>query len=228
MILVLSVLLFVLQRILSIAKLMIYNFILYAVLWVDLLPILFYLILRKNKNKESHLLLLYPLFSAITQWGTYFFATTGISPIFLTNLYILILFLTLFTIFKRQLRSRLSDYIFYATGLFFLAMYVIDFKLEILMQKTLISSSIIYVLWSILGLVSILKTNEIKHQLNSTSTFFNIAILFYFSGSVILFFIFDMLNSSNYHIWTVHNILEIISKLIITYAFWKLPSKSIS
>jgi hypothetical protein len=107
-------------------------------------------------------------------------------------------------------------------------MYVIDFKLEILMQKTLISSSIIYVLWSILGLVSILKTNEIKHQLNSTSTFFNIAILFYFSGSVILFFIFDMLNSSNYHIWTVHNILEIISKLIITYAFWKLPSKSIS
>lgn len=205
-----------------------YFFFYYAVLWVDLLPILFYFILRKNKNKVTHLLVLYLIFSAFTQWSTYILASNGLSPILLTNLYILILFFTLLPIFSNQLRSRLSNYIFYATGLFFLSMYVIEFNLEILMQKTLISSSIIYLLWSILGLVSILKTHDINHKINSTLTIFNIAILFYFSGSIILFFIFDMLNSNNYHIWTVHNIVEIISKLIITYAFWKLPSKSIS
>lgn len=70
----------------------------------------------------------------------------------------------------------------------------------------------------------------IKHNYNQDklTIFFIFSIFIYYTVSLSLFYIIPFLNDNNIELWAIHNIIEIVSKLIITYGIWKLPSKSIS
>jgi hypothetical protein len=103
--------------------------------------------------------------------------------------------------------------------------YILDFRTENLMQNALITSSVIYIFLTIVTFISKLKFSENFSTLNSFENYFNLGILTYFSCAIILFTVFDMLNPENFNIWIVHNIVEIISKLIFTLAIWKMPLK---
>jgi hypothetical protein len=200
-------------------------------LWVDLLPILFFFIFPiKFKFSLKHLLIFsFVSCSAFLQWLCYFLSLKNVPSFLFVNLYNIFEFFILLLIFNNQIHKKFHFLTSYIFVLIFIILFSIEFNSSMLMQKTLIVSATIYIIWALMALIS--KVNDYKfhdQQINS-QIIFDIAILIYFSGCFTLFIFFDSLNNnSNFYIWTTHNILEIISKLIITYAFWKLPSKSIS
>jgi len=205
-----------------------YRFFYYSVLWVNFLPILFFIFLFNKRKNLSYLIFLRFLISSLTQWIVYFFAINGQSSYYIVNGYILIDFLAISSVYSFQLKDKNFNYLLAISVIVFGIMYFIDFKLDTLMQNALITSAVIYAIWSLYALVGQISTHSIKRDNDHIMWLFNFSILIYFSGSVFMFFVFDYLNSSNYSIWTAHNILEIISNLIISYAFWKQRSKSIS
>lgn len=201
-----------------------YKIFYYLVLWVDILPIFLFLLKRK---KFIPTVFLYPLVSAIVQCSSHFLAIQGRSSFWMVNLYIIFLGILFFLYFRNQIEKKYNYISMYIPFFVFTGIYMIEFNLHSLMQKSLIASAICYVIWSIIALVGEIKNPKLKVQNSFNSSLFNISILIYFSGSIVLFFVFNHLNSNNYNVWTIHNILEIISKLIISYVIWKLPSKSI-
>lgn len=205
-----------------------YTIVYYSMLWVDLLPILIFLFSLKKFCKSSYIFFFRILLSSLTQWIVYFFAINNLPSIFIMNFFVFIDFVMLSFIYFNEFKDKNSNYLFVVSGVVFGIMYFIDFKLDALMQNALITSAVIYVIWSLYALVDQISTQSIKRENDHIMLYFNISLLIYFSGSVFMFFVFDYLNSSNYSIWTAHNILEIISYLIISYAFWKQRSKSIS
>jgi hypothetical protein len=199
----------------------------FAVLWVVLLPILFFLVFRFSKRKYF-LLFLYSIFSAFTPWISHFLAIRGQSSFLIVNLYTLSIAFILFFIFKRQNSNQIHTILFYLPLFVFMSLFFYEFNSRQLMQHSLIASSILYIFWSLVSIIQVIQNHSKKNENLRVMLLFNSAILIYFSGSLLLFFIFDQLNSTNYIIWTAHNFLEIIANLIISVAFWKLPSKSIS
>jgi hypothetical protein len=204
-----------------------YSFFYYLMLWVDILPIFFcVLFFFFVKNRRIKLLyFLYLLFSLIVQWSSYFLSINGFSSLPLANFYNLFEFATLFFIFKSQNPKNIFRIFILPTAPIFLSVYILDFRTENLMQNALITSSVIYIFLTIVTFISKLKFSENFSTLNSFENYFNLGILTYFSCAIILFTVFDMLNPENFNIWIVHNIVEIISKLIFTLAIWKMPLK---
>jgi len=93
------------------------------------------------------------------------------------------------------------------------------FKHELLTISFQITNfSLIY--WSFLFFISLLKDDSpISNK--TTLQIVNISIFVYNSGSYILYLSIFSLMLNKY--WFIHNIFEGCSKLLIAYAFWKLP-----
>lgn len=203
-----------------------YYFVLHLMLWVDFLPILFFLVFFSLtsvfKLYKAHFFFI--LFSFLAQCGSYFLTTNGISSLPFLNYYNLIEFALLFIIFRAQ--NRGFHNVFSISLVVFVIVYILDFNQNGLMQYTLILSTFIYILWTLLTYVNKINSFAVTHNGNSFDKYFNVGILFYYSCSLIFFSIFNSLNQTNFNIWTAHNIVEIITKLVFTLAVCKIPLKS--
>lgn len=89
------------------------------------------------------------------------------------------------------------------------------------------NSSYLYFFWNFFSLVccliyfiSISNTTNQPEDFKTVSII-NASLLFYFSFSFI--FLTLLLKLINNQIWELHNIIESATKLLFTYAFWKLP-----
>ncbi len=198
-------------------------------LWVDILPIALFLFKLKYINSKYSLLFSYTLVSCFSQWLSYFLASKLENNHFIINFYNAFEFIILFLIysnFSNSLKFRKLLIIFLVI---FFVIYGAEFRINSLMENTLLYSSISYVFWAILVFVHFMNRTSFILSDNIVFYYFNSSILLYFSVSTVLFFLFIYLNEKTIvYIWPIHNFFEIISKLIITYAFWKIPSKSVS
>ncbi len=82
-----------------------------------------------------------------------------------------------------------------------------------LMNFLVITSCIIYFIYE--------TKNYSKINFVKSINVINVTLLFYYSFSLIFLGLFVNLISTN--IWEIHNIIESATKLLFTYAFWKLP-----
>jgi hypothetical protein len=199
--------------------------ILYTTLGIDLLPVCLYL-MQPKKSNFGKMLFLFVLSSALAQWASYGLTINGYSNLGLINFYIPVEFILLFFLFKQLLSGSPFVLFLKASTFLFLGVYLADFNLESLMQHSIVFYRCIFIVLSIIVFITQLKTSADQNEERRGFLYFNSAILIYFLGTIILFISFDKLNSSNMAIWVLHNIFEILFKLILTYSIWQLPKIS--
>ncbi|MCF8408485.1 MAG: hypothetical protein K9G36_05865 [Crocinitomicaceae bacterium] len=197
----------------------------YTALGIDLLPVCLYLIQPKKSN-FGKMLFLFVLSSAFTQWVSYGIVIMGYSNLWLVNFYILVEFCLLFFIYKQLLSG--SRFFYLTTILFFVlsGVYMIEFKLDTLMYYSMILYQCVFIFFSVLVFITQLKSSHEQNKEYKGYLYFNSSILLYFLSTIILFISYNKINSSNIEIWNLHNIFEILFKLILTYSIWQLPKIS--
>ena len=197
----------------------------YTALGIDLLPVCLYLI-QPKKSKFGKTLFLFVLASAFTQWVSYGIVIMGYSNLWLVNFYILVEFCLLFFIYKQLLSG--SRFFHMTTILFFVlsGVYMIEFKLDTLMYYSMILYQCVFIFFSVLVFITQLKSSHEQNKEYKGYLYFNSSILLYFLSTIILFISYNKINSSNIEIWNLHNIYEILFKLILTYSIWQLPKIS--
>lgn len=93
-------------------------------------------------------------------------------------------------------------------------------------EYSLTFENICFFLFSIFFLIDYLIKEGQNTDLSKCYLLVNTSIFIYNAFSYLLFFYINELMQKD--LWFVHNILEGLSKLLIAYAFWKLPRTSIS
>lgn len=202
----------------------------FTMLGVDFLPLIA-IILLSLKNRSVILSGIYITFFSCTvlvQWMTYYFAINSLSSIWITNLYVFTELLLLYFIYRNRNQVRIFRRFQFYSMLIFLILFYTEFSTDKFMQNSYLVSSFFILFWSVYSIIMSLYDHNLANKISDFDKYFNFGILFYFSVTIIFFILFDQINSRNYLIWTFHNILEILTILILTVAICTIPSKSIS
>ena len=188
----------------------------YVMLCVDFLPILFFLLKRKTINPNL-LIFSFLVSSFLSQIISYILFSFGQTTLPLMIVYsILSTFIVIAFYFKNFQLNKIS--IFTIATLYFLVTGFFVFK-DYHMSTFGVTSNIICTILSLYALVvSIIKNNKSSTKINFGFTF---SILFYNSGAIFLFGILPFLTSLTQNFWVMHNIVEMISKLMISYSILK-------
>ena len=188
----------------------------YVMLCVDFLPILFFL-LKRNTINPNLLIFSFLVSSFLSQIISYILFSFGQTTLPLMIVYyILSTFIVIAFYFKNFQLNKIS--IFTIATLYFLVTGFFVFK-DYHMSTFGVISNIICTILSLYALVvSIIKNNKSSSKINFGFTF---SILFYNSGAIFLFGILPFLTSLTQNFWVMHNIIEMISKLMISYSIWK-------
>jgi hypothetical protein len=81
--------------------------------------------------------------------------------------------------------------------------------------------NILFICWSFLFYIDFLKNDKHSIKSNKSLIIVNSSIFIYNFSSFILIYYISIFMKEN--IWFVHNFIEGSSKLLIAYAFWKIP-----
>ena len=73
----------------------------------------------------------------------------------------------------------------------------------------------------VLFFIASLQSNNSFSSMHKTQVYYTLTVFLYNSFSLIFFFFIDQLMITG--AWSIHNIVESLTKLFIAYAFWKLP-----
>lgn len=189
----------------------------YVQLLAGLLPIA-YLIFSKKNFQISFFIFL--TLSFITTFVIIVTGKLGIHNHWVINFYNFTSFLCLMYYFY-QIQSTKINY-----PLIFSVLFILIFLIEYFISKSsifLFFSSFFIIICCLLFFINETKKENRRVEFRAVSIV-NASLLFYFSFSFI--FLSLLWKLINYQIWEIHNIIESTSKLIITYAFWKLPKTS--
>ncbi len=169
--------------------------------------------------------LIFSTVSDILNTASFFF---DLNVPFIWNLYNVFEFSLIVLIHYKYVKEPFYKVLLFISMLIFLIQFSIEFSIEKEMMQTLYLSVFMYIIFSLSGSIYFLKNTQAYKKEDSVYLYFNAATLIYFSSTLIFFNILPMLTYQDSNIWIIHNVIESISKLIIAYAFWKLPSRSIS
>ena len=192
----------------------------YVMLWVDFLPILFFLLKRKiiNANLLIFSLLVSSFLSQIISYILFSFRQTTLPLMIVYS--IVSTFIVIAFYYKNFQLNKIS--IFTIATVYFLVTGFFVFK-DYHMSSFGVTSNAVCTILSIYALVvSVIKNNKSLSTLNLGFTY---SILFYNIGAIFLFGILPFLTNLTKDIWVIHNLIEMISKLMISYSIWK-SSKS--
>ena len=128
-------------------------------------------------------------------------------------------FLFLMHYFHKILSSKIKFPIIFSV--FYIVVFIVDNIAN--SSYLLFFMSLFIIICCLLFFINETKKENRPVEFKSVSII-NASLLFYFSFSFI--FLSLLWKLINYQIWEIHNIIESTSKLIITYAFWKLPKTS--
>lgn len=188
-------------------------------LWVDFLPIVFF-ILKKEKIQDNIHVFLFVLFSFLTQISSFILIKLGHHTITLAFFYNFIASsIVMYFIGFKTMRIK-HIFIFYTL---FLSVSIFLYFKNLDFYSFLLLSDIVILVFSFWSLPYFLKTNK---SIDIITLGFIYSLIVYYSGSLSLFFIIPSLSKINIELWVFHNIIEMISKLIIVYSIWKQPLKS--
>lgn len=189
-------------------------------LLAGLLPIILFFRYFSARYLEVLILLISSFITTILVLYTYL---NDFNNHLIFNIYIIIEFVCL-TIFFLKISKHEHRFIYIISSLFFCVVTFIDFSKSSVLTDSAKLSCLTFILYSILYFIHtiVYKTNEND---NLFRQIFSGAILFYnCSAFLLIYFIMELTNSN---LWIVHNFIEGISKLLISYALWKLPKTSL-
>lgn len=192
-------------------------------LWVDFLPI-FSFSVNKVIHRNHKYIFLFVSLSFITQLLSLILYKLGHQTANLIISYHILNTILLIVYYHKFNDSPFRFFLLLSLSYFISIIVCLIFNFTI--EDYAIVSMVIILILSIYSFINIIYKNDNKHSRLNTD--FNFSILMYNSTALILFFILPFLDKNSQYIWVFHNIIEMISKLIITYSIWKLPSKSIS
>jgi hypothetical protein len=188
-------------------------------LFTGILP-LAVLFLGKRKFSTEFVLLL--LASVIATASILYFTINNISNALIFDSYHIcsIILLTLF--YLKNIRSKAICIVIVCLGIICLLTY----SLEIIFLRNphygLVLYNLSFIIIPILYYVSLLIDNQ--SEMNDSFILINTVNFIYNSTSFFLFYFLVSLTKND--LWYIHNIIEGLSKLIIAYAFWKLPRQT--
>ena len=188
----------------------------YIIVWVDFLPILLFILKRKiiHSNVLVFSFLATSFSSQIISYLLFSFGQTTLP--FMIVYSIVSTFIVIAFYYKNFKLNKTSIFTiaaiyFLLTGFYILKKYDIG--------TFGITSNAFCIILSIYSLVvSIIRNEKSSNPINFGFTY---SILFYNSGAIFLFGILPYLIPQTQSIWVIHNVIEMISKLIITYSLWK-------
>jgi hypothetical protein len=107
-----------------------------------------------------------------------------------------------------------------------LCLVILFFELS---QTSFIEYSLVYrtigfILFSVIFFIDYLNSESQRNPQSFSYLIVNASIFIYNSFSFLFFLYITILMGND--LWYIHNIIEGISKLIIAYAFWKLPNQA--
>jgi hypothetical protein len=185
----------------------------------SIIPFVVLIKLRVRFNLEF---LLYLLFSTIATFG---FIITNIfkvhnSWIFYSYQFLSIILLSLF--YFRTLSLKLFKLLAILIGIISLSVFLYEMKTK---GFTNWSDSVVCLSFTFCPLIYFFETLQSKETVDKTSlNIVNATNFIYFSTTIFLFYFIHFILKNN--LWFIHNFIEASSKLIIAYAFWKLPKTS--
>ena len=106
----------------------------------------------------------------------------------------------------------------------YLFVFLITFSKTEPMNVSIGLGSFIWIVLCVYFLIS--SISEVNDQKRKLIHLFTSSILIYNSSSLTLFLVSDKIFHFFGNLWTIHNVIFLISTSIITYSIWKLPSKS--
>lgn len=190
-------------------------------LWVDFLPIFLFLIKHKYIGKNLFVFF-YCLLSFVSQILILILISAHIqtaNSIIFYHIFNTILLLIYFRQLIKFSNKKLMLFFFiYLISVF--ECYISKRSLDFFA----IESMLFILIFSVTSLIKTLKFNNIK--LGKIDIRFIFSILIYNSSSLILFYILPNIVKPLLFVWVFHNIIEMLSKILITLSIWKLQSKS--
>lgn len=188
----------------------------YITVWVDFLPILFFIL--KRKTIHSNLLIFSfvatSLLSQIISYILYSFGQTTLPLMIVYN--IISTFIIIAFYYKNFKLNKISIFTIATTYFLLTGFYL--FKNYNLSTFGITSNAFCIILSIYAQVDSLIRNEKTSNPINFGFTY---SVLFYNSGAILLFGILPYLMSQTQSIWVIHNVIELISKLIITYSLWK-------
>jgi hypothetical protein len=188
----------------------------YIIVWVDFLPILFFIL--KRKTIHSNLLVFsFVVTSFLSQIISYLLFSLGQTTLPLMIVYSIVSTFIVIAFYSKNFKlNKIS--IFTITSTYFLLTGFYLFKHYNISTFGITSNAFCIILSIYALVVSIIRNEKTSNPINFGFTY---SVLFYNSGAILLFGILPYLISQTQSIWVIHNVIEMISKLIITYSLWK-------
>jgi hypothetical protein len=178
------------------------------------------LLFGKRRFSTEYVLLL--LASVIATTAMLYFTSNNIQNTLIFDGYYFcsIILLTLF--YLKNIRSKAICIVIICLGI----ISILTYSLEIYFLRNphfgLILNNLSFIIIPILYYVSQLIDNQL--EMNDSMILLNTVIFIYYCSSFFLFYFLVSLTKND--LWYIHNIIEGISKLLIAYAFWKLPRQT--
>lgn len=186
------------------------------------LPLVILAFRKFNFNREFILYLFISFLSTSLLIITTFF---GIKNHIIFNIYVISSFLFVSKFFCNLFNELLIKVLLIISTLVFTAYCIY----ELLRSSAIIHSfqflNVFCIIFSFTYFVSLInsKSKMVSNFDITTIIVLSSIVIYYSSTSILLFFMISFIENK---IWYIHNFIEGSSKLLIAYAFWKLPKTS--
>ena len=128
----------------------------------------------------------------------------------------------LFGIFYfRSIENKKMKYFVLATTVFCVLIFFLELRRSDNITVTIKFENVFYIIWSLLFFIDFLLKSNFTDAKSKSTLIIIAAIFFYNCTSFILLNHIDLFLNKN--LWILHNFSESACKLIIAYAFWKIP-----
>ena len=196
---------------------MAFTIVFYLMLCADFLPILFLVLKKKVLNNWQ--ISFYLILSFLTQFFSHLLVIIGSTNLTLISFNIFRSALLIFIFLFQKVNQNKTLILF---NIFFL---VIVFSLYISIKFPFNNLAlIVYIYLFVNILFSVIYYLKSTIKIDQIEFGFIISLLFYFSGAVSVIYILPLIPQTSKSIWILHNVVEIISKLIISFSIWKIPT----
>ncbi|MEN9302978.1 MAG: hypothetical protein RL264_1407 [Bacteroidota bacterium] len=197
----------------------IFNLSLFFQLLAGSLPIAFFIFKKSNNNQTLQAIIILSFLTNLLQVTTHFWRINNKWSFILY----LILGYILYSFYFFSILKNKSANLF----LVLIPLFLVFFSIEYLGYNQFSNCVLFFIFIQLLGSLLYFISNiqsEMNLSKNNFHDLINGSIFIYATSTLFLFLILYFLMEN--HLWYIHNFIEGISKLIIAYAFWKLPKTS--
>lgn len=184
------------------------------------------IVLFNGKKKFNKGLIVFLSASVITTCILTITSILKLNNLVFFNLYQVISIVSLTFFYYESIFNKTLKYFIALFGLMSFSVLIFEISKTIFLDYSLVSRKISLVAFSIFLFFDYLISDYSNHK-NSKSILLINTSLFVYNSSSFLFFIYISALMIN-NLWYIHNFIEGLSKLLIAYAFWKLPKTSSS